>query len=224
MDQLVVDEHTEAQLESVVDGLVTHTKGTVHRHVIRQAVFDAYGDLARDATIESFLPVLAGRVARAKIERGEVPASDLTEQQVPSILVLDEHDCTRAQAAAALIRFYAPGRFRVASAGLRPGSAANPALGTVLGEVGLELTDEPEPVDQAAIDEADYVVAIGPEAADAADPAPNTVRWAIPAPSDDDEAGNQGLVEVLSIVDTKVRAFLLDVDPEHPLHAPLLAQ
>ncbi|MFM2438875.1 MAG: hypothetical protein RLZ55_1700, partial [Actinomycetota bacterium] len=138
--------------------------------------------------------------------------------------VLDEHDCTRAQAAAALFRFYAPGRFRVASAGLRPGSAANPALGSVLGEVGLELTDEPEPVDQAAIDEADYVIAIGPEAADVADPAPNTVRWAIPAPSDDDEAGNHGLVEVLSIVDTKVRAFLLDVDPEHPLHAPVLAQ
>ncbi|TXH43200.1 MAG: hypothetical protein E6Q90_07550 [Actinobacteria bacterium] len=224
MNQTVLDEHTAAQLESVVDGLVTQTSGTVQRHVIRQEVLASYHALAERATITAFLPVLAGRAARARIERGEVLAGGRAEQQVPSILVLDEHDCTRAQAAAALMRFYAPGRFRVASAGLRPGSSANDALGSLLGEVGLELTDAPEPVDQAAIESVDYIIAIGSEAAEvaeAAGQAPRTVRWAIPAAVGDDSAA---LVQALRLVEANVRTFLIDIDPDHPLHAPLLAQ
>lgn len=230
MDELVIDDQTVAQLESVVDGLVTHTHGAVHRHVIRQEVFEAYGSLARDATITSFLPVLAGRAARARIESGDLSADGPGEQQLPSVLVLDEHDCTRAQAAVALIRFYAPGRFRVASAGLHPGPAVNPALAIVLGQVGLELTDDPQALDQAAIEEADYVIAIAADAEEEAEVAAvgdrvaSSVHWSIPNPNHDGQAGQAELVEALRLVDANVRAFLLEVDPEHQLHAPLLAQ
>lgn len=216
-----VDPHTASQLESVVDGLVAHTDGAVHRNVLRAMVLTNYADLAANAKVTTFLPVLAGNMALSQMEQSggvEGAAGDLG---LPFVLVLDEHNSTRSQAAAALIKFYAPGRFRVSSAGLKPNPVLNPNLSAALGEVGLELTDAPRQADADEIAAADYVIAIGADGIDWDDPAPNTTRWPIPDPSPDDAAS---VSAVLAKVDASVRAFLREVDPDHELHAPVLAE
>ena len=48
------------QLERVVDGLVAHTAGEIHRHDLRAVVLDCYAQLAAHATITTFLPILTG--------------------------------------------------------------------------------------------------------------------------------------------------------------------
>jgi protein-tyrosine-phosphatase len=216
-----LDPHVASQLEGVVDGLVAHTNGSVHRHVLRELVFDNYQALAADAKVTTFLPVLAGNMALAQIEQSGGAQQAEGDPVLPALLVLDEHNSTRSQAAAALFRFYAPGRFRVASAGLRPNPVLNPGLTTALGEVGLELTDAPRQAEAEEIAAADYVIAIGADGIDWEDPAPNTTRWPIPDPNPDDTASVRA---ALAAVDASVRAFLRTVDPDHELHPPVLAE
>lgn len=216
-----LDPHVASQLESVVDGLVAHTDGSVHRHVLRGLVFTNYTNLAATAKVTTFLPVLAGNMALSQIEQAGEAKGGVGDVGLPAVLVLDEHNSTRSQAAAALIKFYAPGRFRVSSAGLRPNPVVNPNLPAALGEVGLELTDAPRQVDADEIAKADYVIAIGADGIDWDDPAPNTTRWPIPDPNPDDPAS---VSAVLAKVDASVRAFLREVDPDHELHAPVLAE
>lgn len=219
MSELEIDPATLTRLENVVDGLVAHTQGTVHRHDLRDLVVANYTDLAAKAKVTTFLPVLAGNLALDQIEAEQDQGSDRVGG-LPSILVLDEHNSTRSQAACALIKFYAPGRFQVASAGLKPNGALNPALTTELGEVGWELTDSPTRVTPEQIADADYVIAIGTDGVDWDDPAPNTARWAIA------EAGStpdRSVHEVLVEVDSHVRAFLRSIDPDHDLHPAVIA-
>lgn len=215
-----LDPHVASQLEGVVDGLVAHTGGTLHRHELRELVFNNYADLAANAKVTTFLPVLAGNMTLSQVEQSAAARSAAGEAPLPSLLVLDEHNSTRSQAAAALLRFYAPGRFRVSSGGLKPSPALNPALPTAMGEVGLELTDPPRQAEPDEIAAADYVIAIGADGIDWDDPAPNTVRWPIPDPDPTDQ---QAVVAALTRVDASVRQFLRSVDPDHELHPPVLA-
>jgi protein-tyrosine-phosphatase len=214
-----LDPQTASQLEGVVDGLVAHTDGSLHRHQLRDMVLANYAELAATAKVTNFLPVLAGNMTLAQIEKSGA-AAPTDAEALPAVLVLDEHNSTRSQAAAALIKFYAPGRFRVSSAGLRPGPAVNPNLPAALGEVGLELTDAPRQVAADELAAADYVIAIGADGTDWDDPAPTTVRWPIADAHPDDA---EAVTAVLAEVDTQVREFLRTVDPEHELHPALLA-
>lgn len=211
-----LDPQTASQLEGVVDGLVAHTDGTMHRHELREMVFANYAELAATAKVTTFLPVLAGNMTLTQLEQSGGPAAD----GLPIVLVLDEHNSTRSQAAAALIKFYAPGRFRVSSAGLRPSPVVNPHLPAALGEVGLELTNAPRLADAKEIAVADYVIAIGSDGIDWEDPAPNTIRWPIP---DADPSDAEAVTAVLAEVDTEVRQFLRTIDPDHELHPAVLA-
>ena len=98
-EQVELDAHTRSQLESVVDGLVAHTDGSLHRHVLREMVFDNYATLAETARVTTFLPVLAGNLTLSQIEAAGAAIAGGDEGEVPSVLVLDEHNSTRSQAA-----------------------------------------------------------------------------------------------------------------------------
>jgi protein-tyrosine-phosphatase len=220
MSELDIDAATMARLENVVDGLVAHTQGTIHRRDLRELVVARYTELAADAKVTTFLPVLAGNLALEQVEAQQQKIEQRLGQ-LPSILVLDEHNSTRSQAACALIKYYAPGRFRVASAGLKPNGELNPAVPAELGEVGWELTDAPTKVTPEQISDADYVIAIGTDGADWEDPAPNTVRWAIP---DAATLSDQSVHDVLAAVDSHVRQFLRTINPDHELRPAVIAQ
>ncbi len=207
-----------ALLENVVDGLVAHTEGQIHRHDLRELLLAQYAELAATAKVTTFLPVLAGTRTLQQIE-DDPDRLESMRSELPRVLVLDEHNSTRSQAACALLRFYAPGRLRVKSAGLKPDVAVNPAVPAALGEVGWELTDAPRQVTAEQIERADYVIAIGTDGIDWDDPADNTVRWQIP---DAHDADGVGVEQILGMVDEHVREFLRTIDPSHKLHPPLI--
>ncbi|MCB0915421.1 MAG: hypothetical protein KDC23_06915 [Actinobacteria bacterium] len=219
MSSTNVDAHTMALLENVVDGLVAHTQGAVRRHELRDLLLAQYADLAATAKVTTFLPVLAGNRTLELLEQ-QAGESDSPAADLPSVLVLDEHNSTRSQAACALLRFYAPGRLRVQSAGLNPVAEVNPAVAAALGEVGWELTDPPRLVTPEQIAAADYVIAIGTDGTDWADPVESTVRWEIPA---EEDGHGVNVTDVLAMVDSHAREFLRTVDPDHDLHPALIA-
>lgn len=209
-----------AHLEQVVDGLVANTGGSIHRHDLRVLVNSCYLELASEAKVTTFLPVLTKRLAMQRLrERGDL--HELSLHGLPKILVVDEHDSTRGQSAAALLRFYAPGRFQVSSAGINPSGAVSHVVPEILGEVGMDLTDEPEPLSPDSLKEAQYVIAIGKTGIVTSAVDGTLATWDIEG--DIDETDQEAIARVLAEVDRHVRDFLRTVDPDHQLHEALLA-
>ena len=60
-------------------------------------------------------------------------------QTLPEVLFVCMHNAGRSQMAAALLTHHAAGRVRVASAGSTPADAVNPAVRTVMTELGIDL-------------------------------------------------------------------------------------
>lgn len=213
----VQDSHVEVQLEAVVDGLVAHTGGKVRRHDLRAMVFSAYADLARDAKVTTYLPVLAGRAALRQVEQQGLAAAD-RQRDIPAIVVIGESNAARSQSAAAMLRFYAPGRFTVQSAGVDPLGVVDPMVVQMMGEVGAELTDAPQEVTPGLLRDASHVIAIGDPAPKLGDDSIAVLEWQIAEPSLDSATE---VLDMLRQIDTRVRDFLLAEDPDHELHDPL---
>lgn len=208
-----------AQLESVVDGLVARTGGAMSRHELRDIVMECYQELSAEATVTGFLPILTGRMALARVEQLGAADTDALNEK-PTILVLDEHNAARSQTAAALFRFYAPGRFLVTSAGLHPENIVNPMVVDLLGDVATGLTETPKTVTPEMLAGAAHVIAIGDLPSDLSGIDATLVRWDISDPGGNDRAEAEA---VLARIDAHVREFLLTIDPDHHLHDPLLA-
>lgn len=81
---------------------------------------------------------------------------------VPEVLFVCVHNAGRSQMAAALLDHHAQGRVRVRSAGSAPADEVNPAVVTVMDELGLDLTKEfPKPLTDDAVSGADVVITMG---------------------------------------------------------------
>lgn len=206
------------QLERVVDGLVAHTAGEIHRHDLRAVVLDCYAQLAAHATITTFLPILTERFALVQLRAQGILSGEISKN-VPEVLVVDEHNAARSQTAAALIRFYAPGRFHVTSAGETPRGSISPVVTELLGEVGLGLTDFPKPATEELMIAADVVIVIGDVGLDLDSVPGEVVRWDVPAADLDDRQDQRA---TLAETDASVRRFLRAIQPDHALHEPVL--
>lgn len=205
-------------LEYVVDGLVNQTGGLLHRGQLRETVYACYDQLAEHATVTTFLPVLTGRFALAQVRAQQILSGDLLKEQ-PEVLIIDEHNAARSQTAAALIRFYAPGRYQVISAGVHPSGGVDQGVVDLLDTVGVRLTDFPKPFTPELLGAADHIIVIGHEPLDLPAAVVGEVRWDISDPQGADAAETRA---ILTSIDADVRKFLRGVDPEHELHAPVL--
>jgi protein-tyrosine-phosphatase len=80
----------------------------------------------------------------------------------PEVLFVCVHNAGRSQMAAALLDHHAGGRVRIRSAGSEPADQINPAVVTVMNEIGLDLTKEfPKPLTNDAARAADVIVTMG---------------------------------------------------------------
>jgi arsenate reductase len=78
------------------------------------------------------------------------------------VLFVCVHNAGRSQMAAALLAHHAAGRVRVTSAGSTPTDEINPAVHTVMTEIGLDLSHEfPKRLTIDAVEAADVVVTMG---------------------------------------------------------------
>ena len=213
----VSNSHVEVQLEAVVDGLVARTGGAVRRHELRAMVLAAYEELAADAKVTTFLPVLAGRLALRQVTQQGLADPSVLEE-MPTIVVVGQSNAGRSQSAAALLRFYAPGRFEVESAGIEPAGTVEPMLVEMMGEVGAELTDPPQGVTSELIAAATHVVAIGDPAPEIGVGSADAHVWVVSEPPMDSATA---VLEMLRQIESHVRSFLVSVDPGHELHDSL---
>ncbi len=130
-------------------------------------------------------------------------------KEVPEVLFVCVHNAGRSQMAAALLDHYADGKVHVRSAGSTPADEINPAVLTVMDELGLDLSKEsPKPLTTEAVEGADVVVTMGCGDACPVFPGKRYLDWELPDPS------GKPVNEVRAIrdeIDARVRALLLEL-------------
>jgi protein-tyrosine-phosphatase len=82
--------------------------------------------------------------------------------ETPEVLFVCVHNAGRSQMAAALLDHYGAGRVNVRSAGSTPANEINPAVISVMDEIGIDLSKEfPKPLTDDAARAADVIVTMG---------------------------------------------------------------
>ncbi len=221
MSEFVRDAKVEAQLRHVVDGLVNHTGGAFSRDRLTTLVDELYDQMAANATVATFLPVLAGRAALSQVRAEQVKAGEVLKTQ-PEVLIVCHDNVGRSQAAAALFRFYAPGMLYVVSAGVAPKGHVLEEATTGLASHGVYLTDIPKPCTQEMLDIADHLILVGHVESPLSREGLDERRW-------DDIPHIEGLsadevAEVLVKIDLRVREALAEWFPDLDLGNPVMQE
>ena len=127
----------------------------------------------------------------------------------PSVLFVCVHNAGRSQMAAALLDHHAQGRVRVRSAGSEPADRINPAVATVMSEIGLDVSKEvPRKLLTEDVAASDVVITMGCGDACPIFPGKRYEDWALtdPAGKDPDEVRT-----IRDDIDQRVRRLLADL-------------
>ena len=128
---------------------------------------------------------------------------------IPEVLFVCVHNAGRSQMAAALLDHHAQGRVRVRSAGSEPAERINPAVATVMSEIGLDVSKEvPRKLLTEDVAASDVVITMGCGDACPIFPGKRYEDWEL-----DDPAGRT-VEDVRSIrddIDQRVRRLLADL-------------
>jgi protein-tyrosine-phosphatase len=104
--------------------------------------------------------------------------------EVPEVLFVCVHNAGRSQMAAALLAHHSAGRVRVTSAGSAPADEINPAVRTVMAELGIDLADaSPRKLTTDAVRAADVVITMGCGDTCPVFPGKRYVDWDVPDPA-----------------------------------------
>jgi len=125
---------------------------------------------------------------------------------LPEVLFVCVHNAGRSQMAAALLDHHAKGRVQVRSAGSTPADEINPAVVTVMEELGIDLSKEfPKRLTSEAVEDADVVVTMGCGDACPVFPGKRYLDWELPDP-----AGKtvEEVSEIRDEIDRRVRGLL----------------
>jgi arsenate reductase (thioredoxin) len=150
-----------AELAPIIDRLAAQYDGTIDRETIAQFVENSYDNLASRASTMSFVPLLAERFARQRLDAASRDTAP-KEGAPPVVLFLCVHNAGRSQMALGWFNHLAQGRAVAWSGGSEPGSEVNPSAVKAMGEVGIDITGEfPKPWTEEIVRAADVVVTMG---------------------------------------------------------------
>ncbi len=195
-------------LARVTQDLTRRFDGIFAAETVSRYVTETHIALARTSRITAHLPVLTARFAADRLTalataEGAVPAG------VPEVLFVCVHNAGRSQMAAALLDHHAHGAVHVRSAGSTPTSDLEPAVLTVMAEMGLPLIEAfPKPLTDEIVRAADVVITMGCGDACPIYPGKQYLDWNLTDPA------GQTLEEVRRIRDdlnTRVRQLLHDI-------------
>jgi arsenate reductase (thioredoxin) len=128
---------------------------------VERFLHSSYDQFAGRATIPNFLPLLAERFARQRLNALARVEGKVTDGK-PTVLFLCTHNAGRSQMALGFFNHLA-GEDGVAwSGGSEPGNEINPSAIEAMTEVGIDITAEfPKPWTDEIVQAADVVVTMG---------------------------------------------------------------
>ena len=135
--------------------------GTFNVETIERFLMSSYEQFAGRATIVNFLPLLAERFARQRLQamaRVEGQGHD----GKPIVLFLCVHNAGRSQMALGFFNHYARDAALAWSGGSEPGNEVNRAAVAAMAERGIDITGEfPKPWTDEIVRAADVVITMG---------------------------------------------------------------
>ena len=138
-----------------------------------------------------------------------MPDMNVSDMDVPEVLFVCVHNAGRSQMAAALLAHHAGDRVRVRSAGSAPADQINPAVRSVMAEMGIDLVDaEPKKLTEAAVQASDVVITMGCGDACPIFPGKRYLDWVL-----DDPAGRppEEVRVIRDEIDRRVQALLSEI-------------
>ncbi|MGV1079951.1 MAG: arsenate reductase ArsC [Candidatus Nanopelagicales bacterium] len=173
----------EVHMHRITSGLAHRYEGIFSKETIETVAGDSYRQLAENATISSYLPVLTERFANDRLQ-AQAHTDGLIFSHTPQVLFLCVHNAGRSQMAAAWMHHLSGGAVAVRSAGSAPSGNINPVVTEAMAEVGIELTDSfPKPTTTDIVHASDVIVTMGCGDACPVYPGKRYLDWELPDPA-----------------------------------------
>jgi arsenate reductase (thioredoxin) len=150
---------------------------------IERFLYSSYDQFAGRATVVNYLPLLAERFARQRLNALARVEGKISDGK-PTVLFLCTHNAGRSQMALGFFTHLAGDRAVAWSGGSEPGDEINPAAVEAMAEAGIDITDEfPKPWTDEIVRAADVVITMGCGDACPIFPGKRYEEWAVPDPA-----------------------------------------
>lgn len=151
----------QVALRTATTRLAREFEGTFNAETIDRFLHSSYDQFAGKATLVNFLPLLAERFARQRLQAMAKVEGHGADGK-PVVLFLCVHNAGRSQMALGFFNHHAGGRAVAWSGGSEPGEQVNPAAIDAMAERGIDITQEfPKPWTDEIVQAADVVVTMG---------------------------------------------------------------
>jgi len=155
-----LDPVTQHHLDQAAERLAEEFVGIFSPETIARYMTESL-DLLSGARINVFVPVLAHRFARERLNALAQVEGALAKTQ-PEILFVCVHNSGRSQMAAGLVKLRARGRIHVRTAGSAPSEQIEPVVVEAMAELGIDVGEEfPKPLTDEVVRAADVVITMG---------------------------------------------------------------
>jgi arsenate reductase len=197
------------QLEQAVDRLAEEFHGTYGRETIERFLNASYEELLKPATVTTFLPLLAERFSRQRLQALAKVEGHRRDVR-PTVLFLCVHNAGRSQMALGFFQHLAGEAAVGWSGGSEPGAEINSVVVEAMKERGIDIAGEfPKPWTDETVRAADVVITMGCGDACPIFPGKRYEEWEL-----DDPAGqDMGAVRAIrDQIEDRVRNLLAELD------------
>ena len=157
--------------------------GTFGKETIERFLHSSYEQFAGRATIPNYLPLLAERFARQRLNALARIEGKVNDGK-PTVLFLCTHNAGRSQMALGFFNHLAGEDATAWSGGSEPGNEINPSAIQAMAEVGIDITGEfPKPWTDEIVQAADVVITMGCGDACPIFPGKRYENWELPDPA-----------------------------------------
>jgi arsenate reductase (thioredoxin) len=183
--------------------------GVFGRETIERFLHSSYDQFASRATVPTFLPLLAERFARQRLQ-ALARVEDKAHDGKPIVLFLCVHNAGRSQMALGFFRHLAGDDAVAWSGGSEPASEVNPAAVAAMAERGIDISHEfPKPWTNEVVQAADVVVTMGCGDACPVFPGKRYEDWVLDDPAG---LGVEAVRPIRDEIERRVRRLLAELD------------
>jgi arsenate reductase (thioredoxin) len=151
----------QVALKSAATRLAREFDTVFGAETIERFLHSSYDRFAGKATVVNFLPLLAERFARQRLQ-ALARVEGLSHDGTPTVLFLCTHNAGRSQMAMGFFQRYAGDAAVAWSGGSEPGDEVNPAAIAAMTERGIDISGEyPKPWTDEVVQAADVVITMG---------------------------------------------------------------
>jgi len=153
-------EHHPALLNATVR-LAGEFRGTYGPETIERFLHTSYDSFLKNASVTTFLPLLAERFARQRLQALAKVEGHSADGR-PTVLFLCVHNAGRSQMALGFFQHLAGDAAVAWSGGSEPGTEINPVVVQAMKERGIDISGEfPKPWTDETVRAADVVITMG---------------------------------------------------------------